>query len=382
MDDLLDRYDFGQQLLQKSQERFNQRKHSRGSKSTSTSDESKMNSKEKATRNDSDDEDDRAKRSKLNHDRNEEQLKCSPNAPNAIASTSNQKRPPQKTVDEEEKAKLRACFSSSDSDDDDPVAAIKRRQIAERRMKGWKLLPEKRTDMESTGPKLLAKMNDDNVPDAPEENVDTATEQSPAAASSSKQPSEEHALPPSPTLETNMITAEKYISKSEDVDKGNKTEMMEDAIPTPKSSTTKSAKESPMKSNDVMKADEDRCNNEEMMPTDSAVNNASPPAKQTEAMMKVDVDDDDEPVSLTIVSWNISSAESSSVAPDPALRTREAPRLIREEILRSEPNVIALQQTAYQSFGVETFASSGYVSVGSQTALHTNKYVDLLANEN
>ncbi|KAK1746378.1 tyrosyl-DNA phosphodiesterase 2 [Skeletonema marinoi] len=127
-----------------------------------------------------------------------------------------------------------------------------------------------------------------------------------------------------------------------------------------------------------MKTDEDKCSNEEMMPTDSAAKNASPAVKQTTAMMKVDDDEDNEPVSLTIVSWNISSAESSNVAPDPALRTREAPRLIREEILRSQPDVIALQETAYQSFGAEIFASSGYVSIGSQTALHTNEYVDLL----
>ncbi|KAK1746351.1 5'-tyrosyl DNA phosphodiesterase [Skeletonema marinoi] len=375
MDDLLDRYDFGQQLLQKSQERFNRRKHSRGSSSTSTSDESKMKSKEKATRSDSDDDNDRAKRSKLNHDRNKEQLKCSPNAPNAIAATSNPKRPPQKTADEEEKAKLRACFSSSDSDDDDPVAAIKRRQIAERRMKGWKI-PEKRADIESTGPKHLTKMNDVSVTDLPEENVDTATEQSPIA--SFKQPSEESTLPPSPMLETKMTTAEKYVSKGEDVDKGNDAEMMEDAIPTPKSSPTKSEKESPMKRTDVMKTDEDKCSNEEMVVKYLAAKNASPPVKQTAAMRKVDIDKDNEPVSLTIVSWNISSAESSRVAPDPSSRSREAPRLICEEILRSEPDIIALQETAYQSFGMEIFASSGYVSIGSQTALHTNEYVDLL----
>jgi len=376
MDDLLDRYDFGQQLLQKSQERFYQRKHSRISKSTSTSDESKMNSKQKATRSDSDDEDDRAKRSKLNHNRNKEQLKCPPSAPKATTAMGNQKRPPQNSVDEEEKAKLRACFSSSDSDDDDPVAAIKRRQIAERRMKGWKLLPEKRVDIESTGPKHLAKMNDGSVTDAPEENVDTATEQSPAA-SSFKQPSEEHdALPPSPALETKMITAENSVSKSEDVNEGNDAEMMmEDAIPTPKSSPTKSAKESPMKCNDVMKTDDDTCNNEEMTSTDSAFKNASPAVKQTTAMMKVDDDEDNEPVSLTIVSWNINEAKCSNVAPDPALRTREAPRLIREEILRSEPDVIALQESPNPLFGTEKFA--GYVSVAGTAQSHSG-HVDLL----
>eukprot|EP00985_Skeletonema_marinoi_P026084 scaffold19878_cov127-Skeletonema_marinoi.AAC.1 len=378
MDDL-DRFDFGQQMLQKSQERFKQRKHSRSSKSTSTSDESKMNSKQKATRSDSDEEDDRAKRSKLKHNRNEEQLKCSQGAPKITTTTSHQKRPPQKPADEEKKAKLRACFSSSDSDDDDPVAAIKRRQIAARRMKGWNI-PDKRADDVSVEPKHFTKMNDDSVTDAPEEKVDTSTEQSPAATSF-KQQREEHALPPSPTLETKMITAEKSVCKSEDADKDNDAEMMEDAIPTPKSSPTKSEKETPKKrkSNDVMKTGTGtKCNNEEMMPTDSAANDASPAVQETTAMMKVDDDEDNEPVSLTIVSWNISSAESSRVAPDPALRTREAPRLIREEILRSQPDVIALQETAYQSFGAETFASSGYVSIGSQTALHTNEYVDLL----
>ncbi|KAL7499965.1 hypothetical protein ACHAWT_010906 [Skeletonema menzelii] len=98
-------------------------------------------------------------------------------------------------------------------------------------------------------------------------------------------------------------------------------------------------------------------------------------------MTNVDVNEDKESVPLTIVSWNISSAESSRVAPDPSLRSREAPRLIREEILRLQPDVIALQETGYPSFGEETFTPFGYVSIGSQTALHTDEYIDLLVKK-
>jgi len=96
---------------------------------------------------------------------------------------------------------------------------------------------------------------------------------------------------------------------------------------------------------------------------------------QTAAMMKVDDDEDNEPVSLTIVSWNINEAKCSNVAPDPALRTREAPRLIREEILRSQPDVIALQESPNPLFGTEKFA--GYVSVAGTAQSHSG-HVDLL----
>eukprot|EP00984_Skeletonema_dohrnii_P020348 scaffold9889_cov96-Skeletonema_dohrnii-CCMP3373.AAC.2 len=96
---------------------------------------------------------------------------------------------------------------------------------------------------------------------------------------------------------------------------------------------------------------------------------------QIAAIMKVDDDEDNEPVSLTIVSWNINEAKCSNVAPDPTLRTREAPRLIREEILRSQPDVIALQESPNPLFGTEKFA--GYVSVAGTAQSHSG-HVDLL----
>jgi len=375
MDDLF-LFEHKQQLLQKNRERFNQRRNGRKSVSTSSppssqnsddSEELRKNSnkiviplnKKKAARSDSEDEDGRVKRSKLNHDRAEEQLKCSPNV-------TNQKRPPQNAVDEEKLAKLRACFSSdSDSDDDDPVAAIKKRQIAARnRKKGW-TLPEKGAD-------------DFKAARSPEKGV-TAAEQSPA---SFKQPSEESSLPPNPTLKTKMPSLNNTASKGGHVNMDIDTKIiMEDAIPPPKTSSTEPKKETPiMKRTATTKADIDNKGiDDETMIDYSAAKTASPSAKKTSTMMKVDADEENEPImSLTIVSWNISSAESSSVAPDLALRTHEAPRLIREEILRSQPDVIALQETAYPSFGAEKFASFGYVSIGSQTALHTDEYVDLL----
>lgn len=104
-------------------------------------------------------------------------------------------------------------------------------------------------------------------------------------------------------------------------------------------------------------------------------------ANRASSVKKIEAKAEDNSLPLTIVSWNISSAQSSAVAPDVALRTREAPRLIREEILRSQPDIIALQETAYPSFGAEQFGSVGYVSIGSQTALHTNEYVDLLVKK-
>jgi len=313
-----------------------------------------MNSKQEISHTDSDDEDGRLKRSRITHDndRNEDHFECSRSAPKAKAAKCRQKRSLQHSVDEEKMAKLKACFSSdSDSDDDDPVASIKKKQIAARRMKGWKI-PDKRESVETI---------DDNASKSPEK-VEAATEES-----SLKQPSEESVLPSSPMLQEKMT----------DGIKGNDGEMMlEETIPTPKQSPTKMEEETPMKSTNVRNAGEGKCN--EMMNEDSACKDIPPPVKETEEMMKVDVDDVNEAVSLTIVSWNISSAQSSNVAPNPALRTREAPRLIREEILRSQPDVIALQETAYPSFGAETFTSFGYVSIGRQTALHTDEYVDLL----
>ena len=86
--------------------------------------------------------------------------------------------------------------------------------------------------------------------------------------------------------------------------------------------------------------------------------------------------DDRNARSLVLVSWNISQAASSAAAPNPLLRAAEAPRLIRDEILRSQPDIIALQESASPAFANDQF--SDYVSIGSQLALHTKSYVDLL----
>mmetsp|Transcript_22266 Transcript_22266/g.44829 ORF Transcript_22266/g.44829 Transcript_22266/m.44829 type:complete len:635 (-) Transcript_22266:2247-4151(-) len=87
--------------------------------------------------------------------------------------------------------------------------------------------------------------------------------------------------------------------------------------------------------------------------------------------------DDSERRSLVLVSWNISSSQSSAIAPNPQLRAAEAPRLIREEILRSQPDIIVLQETLCPSYGSDHYSSSGYVSMGSQTAWVTQKHVSL-----
>ncbi len=96
--------------------------------------------------------------------------------------------------------------------------------------------------------------------------------------------------------------------------------------------------------------------------------------------------DDREKKSLVFVSWNISSSQSSAIAPNPQLRAAEAPQLIREEILQSKPDIIALQDTLYPLYGNDHYSSSGYVSMGSQTAWSATKknvsldgtYIDLL----
>eukprot|EP00804_Cyclotella_cryptica_P024835 CCRYP_001771-RA/>CCRYP_001771-RA protein AED:0.26 eAED:0.26 QI:0/-1/0/1/-1/1/1/0/371 len=80
---------------------------------------------------------------------------------------------------------------------------------------------------------------------------------------------------------------------------------------------------------------------------------------------------------LTIVSWNISSANPSLAAPDPRSRLDQAPRLIRDECLGRTPDVIALQETASSGQGNYIFEPL-YVSIGTRVALHTNEYIDLL----
>ena len=89
------------------------------------------------------------------------------------------------------------------------------------------------------------------------------------------------------------------------------------------------------------------------------------------------IDNQDSPsCPLRIVSWNISSAQPSQVAPDQASRFQMAPRLIRDEVLSKSPDIIALQESASPTQGIEIFQQ--YVSVGTRMALHTIEYIDLL----
>ena len=96
---------------------------------------------------------------------------------------------------------------------------------------------------------------------------------------------------------------------------------------------------------------------------------------------------------LSLISWNISNTQPSFSAPDWVQRSKESPRLIREECLRSHapsadgddhvvgsmPDVIALQECPHPLFGYDLFGPSGYVSMGSQPS-HCG-YVDLLVRK-
>lgn len=87
-------------------------------------------------------------------------------------------------------------------------------------------------------------------------------------------------------------------------------------------------------------------------------------------------------IPLTVASWNIAEAAPSFCAPDKARRIREAPRLIRECLLSSkqQPDIIALQECPYPSFGSELFAEFGYVSSAGTVMSHCG-YVDLLLKQ-
>ena len=84
---------------------------------------------------------------------------------------------------------------------------------------------------------------------------------------------------------------------------------------------------------------------------------------------------------LTLLSWNISKTQPSFSAPNFTQRSRDSPRLIREECLHRtpSPDIIALQECPYPSFGDEEFGPSGYVSVGTNPS-HFG-YVDLLVRK-
>lgn len=83
-----------------------------------------------------------------------------------------------------------------------------------------------------------------------------------------------------------------------------------------------------------------------------------------------------------MVSWNIAEAVPSFSAPSFSKRERDAPRLIRDCVLslgknKRRPDIIALQESPYPSFGTEIFSEQGYVSVGGTKLSHC-AYVDLL----
>ena len=66
------------------------------------------------------------------------------------------------------------------------------------------------------------------------------------------------------------------------------------------------------------------------------------------------------------------------MAPNRALWSQEASRLIGEECLQSHPDIIALQECPNESWGGSTFGPD-YVSIGTQLASHVQEgLVDLL----
>ena len=91
-------------------------------------------------------------------------------------------------------------------------------------------------------------------------------------------------------------------------------------------------------------------------------------------------------VNLSVISWNICEARTSESAPNLDQRTQVAFKLIREECLaahpqnasseRKLPDVIALQECPFDTWGQEEFGSYGYVSMGTQSS-HCG-WVDLL----
>lgn len=84
-------------------------------------------------------------------------------------------------------------------------------------------------------------------------------------------------------------------------------------------------------------------------------------------------------IPLTLLSWNLSNASPSCMAPDTAQRARRAPFLIRDECVLSSPDIIALQECPSPSFGRDVFGSHGYISMGTRPS-HCG-YVDLLVRE-
>ena len=100
------------------------------------------------------------------------------------------------------------------------------------------------------------------------------------------------------------------------------------------------------------------------------------PKTISKKLMSTNLEDAKPSYPLNIVSWNISSAQPSQVAPNQTSRRRDAASLIREEVLRKSPEIVALQETAFPEQGGEIFHD--YTSLGTRSALHTYEYVDLL----
>ena len=74
---------------------------------------------------------------------------------------------------------------------------------------------------------------------------------------------------------------------------------------------------------------------------------------------------------LTLLSWNIALTEPSAIC---NRSSRECTHLICEECLSHNPDVIALQESPYPSWGADTFGD--YISMGTRQS-HCG-YVDLL----
>ena len=69
------------------------------------------------------------------------------------------------------------------------------------------------------------------------------------------------------------------------------------------------------------------------------------------------------------------------MAPNP-VREKNAPVLIRDEILKTNPDVIGLQECPSKSWGEQIFGEYGYISMGTQVAAHVqNGYIDLLVRK-
>ncbi|EJK58532.1 hypothetical protein THAOC_21328 [Thalassiosira oceanica] len=79
---------------------------------------------------------------------------------------------------------------------------------------------------------------------------------------------------------------------------------------------------------------------------------------------------------LCLASFNISFAEPSQQASDRVSRRVTQTGLIRDAVLRCNPDVIALQESPSDAWGSGTFRN--YVSIGTTLATHVDGHIDLL----